>query len=124
MNNKQNYHELTKKFFDSMNSKEFDEIRSIIHEDICFDFQGTNLLKGQKIVIIFLNALTRKYKKLTFTISEIIVENNNAIAIWTNNGQTINGDDYSNRGVTHIRFREDKIEFLSDYFKDTSFTQG
>lgn len=123
MNSKM-YKEKTKAFFEAMNTKNFDILKEDMHEDISFDFPGTKLLVGQRRVLLFLNALMRKYNDLTFTVSEIIAENNVVFAVWTNKGTAADGSEYYNSGVTLIRFRDDKIEFLSDYFKDTSFTRS
>ncbi|PLW92237.1 MAG: hypothetical protein C0592_11685 [Marinilabiliales bacterium] len=122
--NSEMYKEKTMAFFEAMNAKNFDTVKDDMHEDISFDFPGTKLLEGQRRVLLFLTALTRKYNDLTFTVSEIIVENNVVFAVWTNKGTAADGSEYKNSGVTLIRFRGDKIEFLSDYFKDTSFTQN
>jgi ketosteroid isomerase-like protein len=51
-----------------------------------------------------------------------IREQDCACVIWSNEGQHKTGEAYRNRGITFLQFKEGKIIFLSDYFKDTSFT--
>lgn len=109
--------------FEAMNSKDFSKVQEYFSEDIEFDFPGAGIVKGQKRVIIFLKALSRKYPDLTFTVSEYITESNKTVAIWTNKGTQTTGEEYSNSGVTLLRIENEKIVFLSDYFKDTSFTE-
>ncbi len=90
-------------------------------ENVAFDFPGAGRIEGSKRVILFLKALLRKYRVLTFIVSDVIIDGDKACAVWTNSGEHIDGKPYSNSGVTLIRFNDDKIVFLSDYFKDTSF---
>ena len=124
MKHKDFYEDLAKKVFSSMNSGDFEQVKEDMTEDICFDFPGTDLLKGKRRVIIFLSALLRKYKGLTFKISDIIIDNEKACVVWTNFGEDVKGEEYTNSGLTFMKFSEDKISFLSDYFKDTSFTNN
>ena len=70
---------------------------------------------GQKI-------LFRNYSRLTFSVAKIIAQQDCACALWTNYGEERTGKSYRNSGITFLQFKEGKIMFLSDYFKDTSFT--
>ena len=70
-----------------------------------------------------MKALMRKYAELTFTIKEVIVERDKSCCVWTNKGQTTEGEDYANSGMTLFYFEDNKITFISDYFKDTSFVK-
>ena len=109
--------------FEAMNSRNFSKIENQVREEIVFDFPGAGRIEGAKKVFVFLKALLRKYKTLTFTLSEVIVNKHAACAVWTNKGEHVNGAEYANSGVTLFHFSGDRICFLSDYFKDTSFVQ-
>ncbi len=115
------YHHLTNGVFNAMNSRDFTELEKNVAENVAFDFPGAGRIEGSKRVILFLKALLRKYRVLTFIVSDVIIDGDKACAVWTNSGEHIDGKPYSNSGVTLIRFNDDKIVFLSDYFKDTSF---
>lgn len=110
--------------FNAMNTRNFSKLENELTEDAVFDFPGSKNAEGKRRVIIMLNALLRKFPKLEFNVYDIIVENNKACAVWTNKGENINGEPYFNSGVTIFHFRNNKINFISDYFKDTSFTQS
>lgn len=115
---------LTQSVFNAMNSRDFSEMERNITDDAAFDFPGVGRIEGGKRVIIFLKALLRKYKELKFTVSEIVEGTDRACAVWTNEGEHINGNPYSNRGITLLWFSEGRINFISDYFKDTSFVEN
>jgi len=109
--------------FTALNSRELSRLDEYLDENATFDFPGTKLIKGRKKIILFFRILFRKYPRLTFTVEETIVEGNGVCVLWTNEGTATNGQSYNNRGVTFIHITDGKILFLSDYFKDTSFTQ-
>ena len=121
MDNKEFYEDLAKKIFASMNSRDFDKLKEDMDDDISLDFPGIKLIEGSRRVIVFLNELMKKYKMLTFKLSDIIIENEKAFVLWTNFGEAPDGSEYKNSGVTFVKFKDEKIIFLSDYFKDTSF---
>jgi ketosteroid isomerase-like protein len=124
MNNPNPIHELTLSVFNAMNTRDFSELEKNITDDVAFDFPGVGRVEGSKRVLIFLKALLRKYKHLAFTITEVIEGSQRACAIWTNRGEHINGNAYANSGVTLLHFSDNKISFISDYFKDTSFVES
>lgn len=114
--------EITKMLFNAMNSGDFSEIQSYFSPDIEFDFPGVKRVKGNRKVVIFLNALLRKYRKLVFTLDDFVIDKDKICAIWSNVGVKTDSIPYSNSGITLLHFENGKITFLSDYFKDTSFT--
>ncbi len=118
------YKILVRGFFEAMNSREIEKMRDKVCEEVCLDFPGLKLVEGKRKVLVFINTLLRKYKKLNFEILEILVDGDRACAIWNNSGITLEDKDYTNNGLTYFRFTNDKIEFISDYFKDTSFTKN
>ncbi len=115
--------DMAQSIFDAMNTRDFSKFENFITEDVAFDFPGAGRIEGYKRVIIFLKALLRKYPELIFTVSEIISDNQRACTVWTNKGKDINGNPYSNSGITLLYFTGNKITFISDYFKDTSFVK-
>jgi ketosteroid isomerase-like protein len=117
--------DMAKRVFACMNSRDFESLKPDLSDAVVFDFPGLQPVEGPRRVVVFLNALMRKYKGLTFKISDIIIDEqeNKACVVWTNFGEHLTGEDYQNSGITLIKFGEDKIFFLSDYFKDTSFIQ-
>jgi ketosteroid isomerase-like protein len=115
------FHKLTLSVFDAMNSRDFTGLESNVTDAVSFDFPGAGRVESARRVILFLKALLRKYPRLEFTVNEIIVEGNKACAVWTNEGENSTGERYENSGMTLIHFENDKIAFISDYFKDTSF---
>jgi ketosteroid isomerase-like protein len=116
-------HDMARQIFTAMNIRDFSGLEEIMDEEAVFDFPGVEPVEGSRKVLIFLKALLRKYPKLTFTISEVIVNKNRACAVWSNQGENIDGHPYKNRGITLLHFSGNKINFISDYFKDTSFVK-
>ena len=109
--------------FEAMNRRDFSHLEQVITGDVIFDFPGVSPLEGSRRVVLFLKALLRRYPRLEFDVKEILVDRDRACAVWTNEGADREGKPYSNSGVTLLHCREGKIAFISDYFKDTSFTQ-
>jgi ketosteroid isomerase-like protein len=124
MQKREFYEDLAKQVFAGMNSKDFESLKPVLSDDIVFYFPGTSPVEGPRRVILFLNALIRKYKNLTFKITDIVIDEgeHKACVVWTNFGQLANGIEYQNSGITLLKFSDHKILLLSDYFKDTSFT--
>ena len=116
--------EMAQSVFDAMNNKDFSFASKIFDENIQFDFPGIGTVDGVRKVVVVLTALLRKYKKLHFIVSDIILEKERACVIWTNKGESLKEDLYENSGITLIHFSDDKIVLLSDYFKDTSFVNA
>lgn len=115
--------ELISALFNAMNTRDFSMLEDQVTQDVVFDFPGAGRIKGTKRMFIFLKALLRKYKTLIFTVHEVLIDKQAACAIWTNKGKHPEGHDYINSGITLFHFTGDKISFLSDYFKDTSFVK-
>jgi ketosteroid isomerase-like protein len=115
---------LAAKLFEAMNIRDFSDLEIHIADDVALDFPGNGEVLGMKKVLLFLKVLLRKYPTLKFTVSEIIAIEDRACAVWTNKGTDTTGASYQNSGMTLIRFQNDKICFISDYFKDTSFVNN
>jgi ketosteroid isomerase-like protein len=89
-----------------------------------FDFPGAGRICGPKKILTFLKALFRKYPRLKFTVEDILLEGDRACAVWSNEGEDSRGTPYRNCGMTLVHVAKGKIVFISDYFKDTSFTSA
>jgi ketosteroid isomerase-like protein len=104
-----------------MNSKNMAVLEPYLSEDVRFDFPGTAPVVGKKRVLVFLKALLRKYPDIVFVVQDIIAADDAACIVWTNSARLETDRPYRNSGITLVRFRDDRIIFMSDYFKDTSF---
>jgi len=111
-----------KLLYNCFNNRDFGRVEPYISEKVIFNFPGAGDISGKRRTLLFLKTLLRRYPQLEFSVSKTIVENNRAVAVWTNNGKDTEGNDYANSGLTLFHFEEEKIVFISDYFKDTSFT--
>jgi ketosteroid isomerase-like protein len=123
MTNAVSLRQLTLTVFNAMNTRDFSDLEQNITDDISFDFPGAGRIEGSKRVIVFLKALLRKYNQLTFHVSDVIEGKQKTCAVWTNDGEHVSGKLYSNSGITLLHFSGEKICFISDYFKDTSFVE-
>lgn len=107
--------------FEAMNRRDFTQVAPYMDEDLVLNFPGAGNISGARKVLVFMKTLLRKFPELQFHVSEVLVEENKAVAIWTNQGKYSSGASYANSGNTLFYFKEGKITFISDYFKDTSF---
>jgi len=108
--------------FAAMNSRDLSGLELHLADDAVFDFPGAGRICGHKKILTFLRALFRKYPCLRFSVEDILLEGDRACAVWSNEGADSRGTPYRNRGVTLVHVTQGKIVFISDYFKDTSFT--
>ncbi len=113
--------ELALIIFRAMNERKFDEFESYLDENLVLDFPGPGRIEGKRRVLIFMKTLLRKYPVLCFNVYEVLVDGDQACALWTNKGENLLGEPYQNSGVSIIHLDNGKITFISDYFKDTSF---
>ena len=116
--------DLVKSIFSTMNNRDVAHLEQHLSEDAAFDFPGVGLIEGRRKILSFLKILFRKYPRLQFAVEHIIVEKDKTCAVWTNEGEDKKGVPYHNRGMTLVLFPRGKITFISDYFKDTSFTES
>jgi len=116
--------ELAKAIFTAMNRRDPAHLGPYLSEGAVFDFPGPGLIEGSRKILVFLKVLFRKYPRLEFSVEDILVDGDQACAVWTNEGEDKKGNSYKNRGISLIRFSEGKIVFISDYFKDTSFVEA
>ena len=122
MKNTEIIKQLAGKMFQGMNTGDFSAFENEITPDIAFDFPGVGRTEGSRRTLLLLKALRRKFPNLQFNITDIIAESDRACVVWTNKGNDTSGNPYENSGVTLIHLVDGKISFISDYFKDTTFT--
>ena len=106
-------------FFDVFNKRDMDRMADLLDEDAEFYFPKTQPLIGKDRILKFLNILFRQYPELTFDIQRIICEGSKAAVHWTNKGRSRKNEPYQNEGATILEMADDKITFISDFFKDT-----
>ncbi|MEI6126426.1 MAG: nuclear transport factor 2 family protein [Pseudomonadota bacterium] len=115
--------ELAQIIFIAMNTRDLSALERHLSATAIFDFPGAGRIEGSRRILIFLKALFRKYPRLRFTVDDILVAGQRACIVWTNEGESARGTVYKNSGVTLVRLSCGKIDFISDYFKDTSFVE-
>lgn len=108
-------------FFNAMNDRDFTGLELHLAPEVTFDFPGAGVIEGSRRTLAFLKVLFRKYERLVFTVDDVLCEGDRSCVVWTNEGEAAGGRPYRNRGVTLMRLSQDRIVYLSDYFKDTSF---
>ena len=109
--------------YKAMNNRSFKEIDQYLNESLSFDFPGAGRVEGKRRVLIFLQALLRKYPVLCFNVYEYFADGDQVCVLWTNKGENIAGEPYENSGTTIMHIEDGKLTFISDYFKDTSFVK-
>jgi len=110
-----------KLIFISLNTRDLSDLERYLADNAELDFPGAGCMQGKRRVLLFFKVLFRKYSYLEFTVEDVIVEGDRACVVWHNVGDDRKGNPYKNRGVTLVKMSEEKILFISDYFKDTSF---
>ena len=107
------------KFFEVFNSRDMKEMDSLLHPDAEFYFPKTQPLIGKDRILKFLRLLFRQYPELSFTVVRVICQKNQAAVHWINRGMNRRKEPYENEGATILEFKEGKIGYISDFFKDT-----
>ena len=110
--------------FKEMNIKSFKEIDGYLHDNLALDFPGAGRVDGKRRVLVFFQALLRKYPILCFNVYEYFADGEQVCVLWTNKGENLAGEAYENSGVTVMHIEDGKITFISDFFKDTSFVKA
>jgi len=107
------------RFFEKMSDKDLRALESALAEDAVFRFPKTEDLRGRERILKFFRLLFRSYPELRFEVRSILVDGDRAAARWTNRGRTRKGEPYANEGVTWMEWRDGKLSFISDFFKNT-----
>ena len=106
-------------FFDCMNSRNLDEMGELLADNAELYFPKTKSLIGRDKIYKFFRILFRKYPELSFQVLRTIIQDNSAAVHWTNQGVSKEGVPYNNEGVTIFEEKDEMIQFISDFFKDT-----
>ena len=108
-----------REFFEVFNQRNLDKMEYLFSSDAEFYFPKTQPLIGKNRILKFFNILFRQYPQLNFEIRRIIIQGHQAAIHWTNQGKTKRDVPYENEGVTIMELMDDKINFISDFFKNT-----
>ena len=108
--------------FNAMNTRDLGKLYEVLDPEAVFYFPGTRPLSGPSQIEGFLKILFRSFPRLDFSTGRVIAESNCAAVEWTNEGEDRRGKPYTNAGVTVVELRNGRIIYMSDTFKDTSFT--
>jgi ketosteroid isomerase-like protein len=107
--------------FQIINRRDLERFSDLLTEEAEFYFPKTQPLLGRDRIIRFFKILFRQYPKLAFEVQGEIIQGQKAAVHWTNQGIHKSGAPYENEGVTILELEGDKIRYMSDFFKDTSF---
>ena len=121
---KHSNNELARMLIDSMTNRDFSAVEPYMSDDLRLNFPGAGTLEGKRRVLVFLNAMLRKYPGLVFKVTDVFSTDTRSCIVWINSGEDINGQAYENSGTTVIHYNKGKFVYLSDYFKDTSFREN
>ena len=108
------------RFFDCMSRHKESQLENLLSDSAEFHFPKTQPLLGKDRILKFFKVLWRQYPELTFQIQRMIFQEKMAAVHWTNRGMNRKGTPYENEGVTLLEIRDNKIFYISDFFKDTS----
>jgi ketosteroid isomerase-like protein len=107
------------RFFDCMSQRKQSQLENLLSDSAEFYFPKTQPLLGKDRILKFFKFLWRQYPELTFEIQRVVLQGQTAAVHWTNRGMSRKGDPYENEGVTLLEIKDDKIVYISDFFKDT-----
>jgi ketosteroid isomerase-like protein len=96
---------------------DLEHLGRIFSDDVSLNYPGLRPMVGKRMSLTFLRRLFSQFAYLHFTQTDIIVDENRACIVWENKGCRNNGNPYNNKGVTLVEAADNKIYFLSDYFK-------
>ena len=111
--------QLIHKFFDVFDHRDLVKMGGVLTADAELFFPKTQPLVGEERIFKFLKILFRQFPELTFEIQRVILQGKWAAVHWTNKGMNRHKKPYQNEGVTLLEIQDDKIKFISDFFKDT-----
>lgn len=106
-------------FFEIINKRDFDQMRSHLTEDARLLFPKTQPLIGRERILKFFQVLFHRYPALIFSVEGTIAEGDKVAVHWKNSGINKRREPYDNEGVTLFHFEGGKVVFMSDFFKDT-----
>jgi ketosteroid isomerase-like protein len=111
--------ETVARFFELLNERNLEQLGESLAENAEFYFPKTQPLIGKERILRFFNILFRQYPVLTFRVRRTVIQGTWAAIHWTNQGRSRKDLPYENEGVTLLELEEDRIRWISDFFKDT-----
>ena len=111
------YQPLIFAFHESLSGRDYATLRSLLAENVNFDFPALPVVVGRPQTILLLKKIRAEFTALEFEISNIFSQNSFYACEWRNRGTLLNGTPFTNRGVTIFQITAEKIEKISDYFK-------
>jgi ketosteroid isomerase-like protein len=106
-------------FFSWFSNRDLDRLPNLLTEEVSLFFPKAQPIKGRERFLKFLRILFRQYPQLTFHVQRIIIQEDQAAVHWCNRGISRGGEPYENEGVSWFEFVDGRINFISDFFKDT-----
>ncbi len=106
-------------FFDVFNRRELEKMAVLLDSHSELYFPKTRPLIGRERIFKFINILFKQYPQLQFEIQGIIHQGDRAAVHWKNRGRNRKGEAYYNEGVSWMVFKNNRIQWMSDFFKDT-----
>ncbi len=106
-------------FFEFLSSQNIGQMANFLKEDASLFFPKTQPLIGKETILRFFRILFRQFPELTFTVRNIIAQDDKVAAHWTNSGMNRKHGPYENEGVTLFFFEGGLVSLMSDFFKDT-----
>ena len=116
--------------FDALNRRDFESFLSDWREDCTFIYPGdlpvSGKFEGKDAIAKWFKNFLDQFPKLTFTVKNLCVDNvfdfigtNTIAAHWDINYTNKDGKETQNSGVTVIKIKFGKAEFVTDYIFDT-----
>jgi len=123
--------ELVGKLVQQLSSLDVDGgLADILHEDAVLVTPGTTFAASKKsraeILDYFRNKVFPKFKKVTFTPSDIFIDINKSVAVveWASELEPTNGSIYKNNGVWVVHVKHGLILQVKEYFDTEKVTQN
>ena len=110
---------ISTEFFEAVNNRNLNQMGDLLTEEAVFYFPKTQPLLGKDRIQRFFKILFRQYPKLSFEVKMKIIDGNKSAVHWVNKGVSRKDEPYENEGVTILEEHGEKINFISDFFKDT-----
>ena len=107
------------KFFEVFNNRDLEKMGRLLTSNAELYFPKTQPLLGKGRILKFLKIFFRLYPELSFRVEKVIRQGDHAAVHWTNRGLNRSREPYENEGVTILEMENEKIKFISDFFKNT-----
>ena len=106
-------------FYSHISKADFEMLEKILDENCVLLFPKSHSIISKTQVIRFFKILRYQYPALDFIVEQAIIGDGSAAVHWKNVGRKRDGNSYENEGVTILKELDNKIIFISDFFKNT-----